>query len=336
MKKGKEYELLIEQLYRSLEPNAEIIQDDHILGRDTNANRQIDVSIRYKFAGTTNLIIIQAKDYKNPADVNKVGEFLSVIRDVNANKGILICSSGFSKKAVEYAKNKGIELLTLHSAQNKRWETLLKVNVKKTVHHFAMEDHLLISVGDKAGKEVKVTFDTYSYDKLNIIGLADIAYDNIIKKNAWKDITRGNIIQFTTDARKLYHLLDHDMMPVDGYISIKYQKSILTKFQVDPTNYNYTVDHVNETGKLHDLTVSIEDIHRIANEDFKNDAEVKDDFHIIANVYYFNNHVYLMKLNFLIKGFISGETFFKGSSLMRRDERGEHIVKLESILKGQM
>lgn len=51
MKKGKEYEILIKKLYRSLEPNANIIQDDYILGRDTNTMRQIDVAIRFKFLG---------------------------------------------------------------------------------------------------------------------------------------------------------------------------------------------------------------------------------------------------------------------------------------------
>ncbi|WP_312189735.1 restriction endonuclease [Sphingobacterium sp.] len=333
MKKGKEYEMLIEQLYRRLEPNAKIIQDDHIFGIDTNTYRQIDVSIRYSFAGIKNLIIIQAKDYKNPADINKVGEFLSVIRDVNANKGILICANGFTKKAIEYAKNKGIELLTLHSAQNKKWEKLLKVNIQRNVHHFQMDEQLSISVGDKAGKRTTITFDTYSYDKYNIIGLVDIIYDNIILKNSWKEIIKGKAMTFSTKDRELFHLLDYDMMPVSGHVTIKYVRSITTNFQIDPVDYSYMVDHINKTEKLHDLTISIDDMDKIALEEFKNDPDVKDDFHIKAHVFEFNNLQFIMIKEFLTKGFISGDGFYKGPALMKRDERGELLVKLETILK---
>jgi hypothetical protein len=78
--------------------------------------QQIDVSIRTSVAGHEILIIVQAKDLVRPADVNVVGEFQAVIRDVPAAKGVLTCSSGFTLPAVEYGRNLNITLCTAYDA----------------------------------------------------------------------------------------------------------------------------------------------------------------------------------------------------------------------------
>src|ERR1700674_1798165 len=90
-----DYEHLVASIYADLDENAVIERNDKIRGLETGSERQIDVSIRTTVAGHDVLIIVQAKDQRRPADVNVVGEFLSVIRDVRAAKGVLICSSGF-------------------------------------------------------------------------------------------------------------------------------------------------------------------------------------------------------------------------------------------------
>lgn len=66
-------------------------------------------------------MVIQAKDYSHPADSNVVGEFASVIRDVRANKGILIARSGFTASAKKHATNLGIDLCNIHDAESRRW-----------------------------------------------------------------------------------------------------------------------------------------------------------------------------------------------------------------------
>jgi hypothetical protein len=133
LKKGKEYELLIEKIYNDLEPNAKVKQDDYILGEDTGIVRQIDISIRSKVADTEMLIIVQAKDYKHKADVNVVGTFIAVIRDVRAQKGILICNQGFTKAAIKYAQKERIELYSAHSALSKKWELEIKIPVIQSI-----------------------------------------------------------------------------------------------------------------------------------------------------------------------------------------------------------
>lgn len=117
----REFELLAEQIYRELEPNAQVTHNDHILGLESGIERQVDVSIRHSIAGHNLLIIVQAKDYSEPADVNIVGEFAAVVKDVRANKGILICKSGFTSTAQAYAKNLGIDICNIHDASSRHW-----------------------------------------------------------------------------------------------------------------------------------------------------------------------------------------------------------------------
>lgn len=127
----KSYEELIYKIYKELEPIADIRLDDAIPGVESNTNRQIDISIRTQIATHQILMIVQAKHYKKRADVNIVGEFASVIRDVQASKGILICNAGFTRKAKEYAARLKIDLLSAHDASNKNWQTEIQIPVIK-------------------------------------------------------------------------------------------------------------------------------------------------------------------------------------------------------------
>ncbi|MXV51239.1 hypothetical protein GS399_09685 [Pedobacter sp. HMF7647] len=128
-KLGKEYEELIDEIYNQLLPSAIVTKNDKIIGRYSKIPREIDVSIRSEIGNKNYLMIVQAKDYKTPADIKTIGEFASVIEDVNATKGILICAAGFTKTVKTYALNKGIELYSAHDAKSIKWLTELKLPV---------------------------------------------------------------------------------------------------------------------------------------------------------------------------------------------------------------
>ena len=64
-----------------------------------------------------------------PADIGIVDEFAGKILDVRANKGILICSAGFTSGARARARRLGIDLCNLHDAQSRKWKLDLKLPV---------------------------------------------------------------------------------------------------------------------------------------------------------------------------------------------------------------
>lgn len=129
MKAGREFEILIENIYRELSPEATIVRNDKIFGHDSGINREIDLSIRSRIANHEVLIIVQAKDYAGKVDINVVGEFITVMKDVRASKGILICNGGFTEGAIKLSANQGIDLCSAHDAKSKKWKLELKIPI---------------------------------------------------------------------------------------------------------------------------------------------------------------------------------------------------------------
>ena len=123
----KGFERLAERIARDLAPHATITWDDHLPGRISETDRQIDVSIRWTDADREHLTIVQAKDWGTPADVNAVGAFAAVVEDVDATRGVMVCRSGFTRNAKTYARNKGIRLYNLHDAESRNWRLDLTI-----------------------------------------------------------------------------------------------------------------------------------------------------------------------------------------------------------------
>jgi hypothetical protein len=128
-KQWKEFEKLTAKIIEELSPNARIKWNDKIKGRKTQDERQIDVSIRFRKFDKDFLVIVQARDRSKAADINAVGEFASVIDDVSASRGILVCRSGFTKRALAYARNIGIELINIHDAESKKWKLEISIPI---------------------------------------------------------------------------------------------------------------------------------------------------------------------------------------------------------------
>ena len=122
-----EYDKLVAHIYSELQPHARVAHNDKIMGLESGKKRQIDVSIRDTVAGHDLLIVVQAKNYTRPADVSVVDGFASVVKDVRANKGVLICNAGFTQGAKDKARNIGIDLCSLHDAQSRNWSLDIKL-----------------------------------------------------------------------------------------------------------------------------------------------------------------------------------------------------------------
>jgi hypothetical protein len=99
----------------------EVVYDDSIRGHLSQADRQIDVSIRSKSAGQPELVIVQCRDYTARLDVNAVGEFASVVSDVQATRGVMVSVHGWTDTAKTYARALNIDLLRLVDAEQKVW-----------------------------------------------------------------------------------------------------------------------------------------------------------------------------------------------------------------------
>ncbi len=144
----QEFEEMVFRIYKELEPHADVRWNDHIMGANSKTERQIDISIRSKVANHDILVIIQAKDLKRSADVLVVNAFEGVIKDVGAQKGILICNSGFTKAAKETAKTAKIDVCSAHDASRINWQTEIQIPViKKSITVKLMVSHSYVRTG---------------------------------------------------------------------------------------------------------------------------------------------------------------------------------------------
>jgi len=177
-----DFEKLIAGIYQTVSPKAVVKHNDSIQGKDSDIGRQIDISIRFKEAGCEFLIIVQAKNYKRPADINVVGEFASVIKDVRASKGVLICNAGFTKGAEQQAISLGIDLCSAHDAEVKNWQTTLTIPVvwENIIPHATYIFKAYLDAGDSISRNPSEW--VLSYDngktKLDLIGTFIRAWNN--------------------------------------------------------------------------------------------------------------------------------------------------------------
>jgi len=131
--KWKRFEKLIHQIHTQLAPQGAVVTlDDKIIGCESNVERQLDVTIRVSVAQYKILIVVECKDEGRPIDVGTMGEFASLLRDVKANKGVMISSSGYTPAAVDMARAQGIDARTYLDTESVDWKSEVTIPVLLT------------------------------------------------------------------------------------------------------------------------------------------------------------------------------------------------------------
>jgi len=128
--KWKRFEKLIHQMHTQLAPaGATVTLDDRIKGCQSKTERQLDITIRASVAQYNLLIVVECKDEARPVDVGTVGEFASLLQDVEANKGVIVSTSGFTPAATELARARGIATRTYIDTEGIDWRSELSISV---------------------------------------------------------------------------------------------------------------------------------------------------------------------------------------------------------------
>ncbi len=112
----KHFERIVAAIHYTESKGAAVVWNDIINGR------QFDVSIRFKYGLHDYLTVIECKNYSKKVPVEKIDAFATKARDANANKAIVVSSSGFQSGCFQVASRHGIKLLTL----NEKTETDIK------------------------------------------------------------------------------------------------------------------------------------------------------------------------------------------------------------------
>ncbi len=124
---GRNLEILVAKIQSLLAPDAEVLHDIKLDGRDSGTKRQIDVVVRQKIGQYEILIVIDCKDHARPVDVKGVETFAGLLKDVGAQKGVLVCPKGFSEAAKTLATKLQMDLFSPIDTDPHKWT--VKANI---------------------------------------------------------------------------------------------------------------------------------------------------------------------------------------------------------------
>jgi len=127
--KWRRFEKLVAKVQKELAPNALVTHNDQIMGHDSGTLRQIDISVRQKIGQYDILIVIDCKDYRVPVDVPDVGSFITLVKDVHANKGAMVAANGFTDAAKRLGEKAALDLYRLVDAEAHDWQTYVSIPV---------------------------------------------------------------------------------------------------------------------------------------------------------------------------------------------------------------
>ncbi|WP_372919796.1 restriction endonuclease [Salegentibacter sp.] len=176
-KTGKNFEKLAESIFKKLVKNPEFEKVEHnVLIEGPDGKRQIDVLVKSETVGQTLFTAIECKDYNRKLSVSVLDAFHSKLRDINANKGILISRNGFSSQVISKAKRKGITLCTADETENENWESIIDLPI------ILEELHLL-------DFNINIKYSSLFESKINIDSILQINGLEVVEfiKNKWKN-----------------------------------------------------------------------------------------------------------------------------------------------------
>ena len=103
----KQFEVLVAALHHSSSNGGTVTWDEKI------NRRQFDLAIRFTQGVHDYLTVIECPDSKNAVPVSDVEAFVTKANYVQANKAVVVSSSGFQSGAIEVAQRENVVLLTV-------------------------------------------------------------------------------------------------------------------------------------------------------------------------------------------------------------------------------
>lgn len=109
---GKDFEKFVFEIQSKLDPSSKVTHNQFLTNR-FGKKRQFDVVIRGLCAGVDFIGVVECKDLNRKVGSELVDAFVTKANDINANFKILVSRKGFTKGAIDLAKNHGVQTYSL-------------------------------------------------------------------------------------------------------------------------------------------------------------------------------------------------------------------------------
>lgn len=114
----QEFEQFVVELLESVSPSVEgfqVILHDKLEGAD--GHYDFDATVRFALGGMDFLVLIEAKRHTNPIKRELVQVLHDKLRSVGAHNAAMISTAPYQRGALDYAKKRGIALVTITEAR---------------------------------------------------------------------------------------------------------------------------------------------------------------------------------------------------------------------------
>lgn len=130
----KEYEKTVTNYLMLQFPEAEVLHNVFLWGKNSKTNRQIDTLVKSSLGEYDLNIVVDAKYHNKKIDVNTANKFIGLLDDVQAHKGILVSKKGFSEAAMNAAENndRDIDLILLDFDTIQKGNAIIAIPYKGT------------------------------------------------------------------------------------------------------------------------------------------------------------------------------------------------------------
>lgn len=288
----KDFEKFVAELYK--DSDELIVQHDVTEVGKSNAKRQIDVLVLQKTKLHTIKTIIECKRWKEPVDRQVIDVLFASVEDLNANKGAIFTTKGYEEGAIEYAKNKNIDIFIVRDIYENEWgypgrHILLYLQTfHSMIDGFSIDKPRFFSPLELKPPNTNLNFAIHFSDKqefpehLNLIALSEP--------------TKGpNFVKLLIDVRNhiLRQLLEQFkglMQPENGKPEVAYE----TRVKLDFSNYSFKF-FKHETGYITFDSISFNHHQSVSQTKMEFDRAALADFALIIENYITNQRNFASK-----------------------------------------
>ena len=193
------------------------------------------------------LIIISCKNYKKKPNIRLIDEFVGLLQDIKANKGILICKSGFGDSILKYAKNKSIDLCTIEDINSKNILDDIRIPISFYNFDYNFALNFSIEKNSDIDKYPRIDFQTkfFTFDKNTFFSLSEYIFEFWkIKKLDLKTEAFKN-----TEIIPTIYFKDDDKYYIFFDFKIIYEKLLEIKYLLfEPIEY-YKIKHFTDNNE---------------------------------------------------------------------------------------
>ncbi len=212
--KGKNYEDYIEFVYRlllDLETNRN--QEPIIISRNVILSKngytgEIDIYYEFRKANILHRVAIECKNHNHPIKISSLRDFFGKITDFHNITGVFVSDSGFQSGAVEYAKEKGIIIITTDDLPN--FLNLIGLRLKQLFlpNKFAIGEPFYVLMETNENGELNGSYHCIQINNNSplsiMLFLSKKHAQDFIKRNEEKNLVVRGLLQETFDYMTLF------------------------------------------------------------------------------------------------------------------------------------